>query len=166
MTKPISREVVQRAAAVGVLPYDPIRAEVVVIRQFRAGVMVAQHNPWPVESVTGLLEENGVPEDVAHRRCIERASYEISELHHICYFFTSPGMLSEVVTMYCGITDATNAGGFHGLEHEDEDIEATVVPWSQLCDDIDAKKCFDSKIMLGVMWLSPRRAELRKRFTG
>ena len=58
----------------------------------------------------------------------KRASCEISELHHICDFFASPGMLSEVVTMDCGIPDATNAGGLHSLEHEDEDIEATAVP--------------------------------------
>jgi ADP-ribose pyrophosphatase len=166
MTKPISREVVQRAAAVGVLPYDPIRDEVVLIRQFRAGVMVAQHNPWLVESVAGLVEENETPEDVARRECIEEAGCRISELHHICDFFSSPGMLSEVVTMYCGITDTTTTGGFHGLEHEDEDIEAIVVPWTQLYEDIEAKKCFDPKTMLGMMWLIPRRTKLRKRFTG
>jgi hypothetical protein len=68
--------------------------------------------------------------------------------------------------MHCGIPDTTNAGGLHSLKHEDEDIEATAVPWSQLSDDIDAKKCLDPMIMLGVMWLSSRRAELRKRFTG
>ena len=62
VTKLISRGAVQRAAAVGVLPYDPIRDEVVVIRQFCAGVMVAQHNPWIVESVTGL----------GHFRCNKR----------------------------------------------------------------------------------------------
>ncbi|NKB21024.1 MAG: NUDIX domain-containing protein [Alphaproteobacteria bacterium] len=166
MTKPISREVVQRAAAVGVLPYDPIRDEVVLIRQFRAGVMVADHNPWLIESVAGLVEEGETAEDVARRESIEEAGCEISELHHICDFFASPGMLSECVTMYCGITDTTNAGGLHGLEQEDEDIEAIVVPWSQLCDDIDTKKHFDAKIMLGVMWLTPRREDLRKRFTG
>jgi len=165
MTNPISREVVQRAAAVGVLPYDPIRDEVVLIRQFRTGVMIAQQNPWLVETVAGLIEENETPEDVARRECIEETGCEISELHHICDFFSSPGMLSEVVKMYCGITSTTNAGGFHGLKQEDEDIEAIIVPWSQLCDDIDAKKCFDPKIMLAVMWLAPRRTELRKRFT-
>ena len=87
--------------------------------------MVAQHNPWLVESVTGLVEENEAPEDVARRECIEEASCEISELHHICDFFASPGM---VVTMDCGIPDATNVGRLHSLEHEDEDIEATAVP--------------------------------------
>ena len=165
-TNPISREVVSRANAVGVLPYDPIRDEVVVIRQFRVGVMAAQHNPWLVESVAGLVEENERPEEVARRETKEEAGCEITELHHICDFFSSPGMLSEVVTMYCGITDTTNAGGYHGLEQEDEDIETLVVPWSQLCNDIDAKKYFDPKIMLAVMWLTPRRTELRKRFTG
>ena len=165
-TKPISREVVKRANAVGVLPYDPIRDEIVVIRQFRAGVMVAQHYPWLIESVAGLVEENETAEEVARRECIEEAGCEIIELHHICDFFSSPGMLSECVTMYCGITDTTNAGGIHGLENEDEDIEATVISWSQLVNDIEAKKCLDPKIMLGVMWLTPRRDALRKRFTG
>jgi len=166
ITKPISREVVQRAAAVGVLPYDPIRDEVVLIRQFRVGAMAAQHDPWLVETVAGLIEENETPEDVAHRESIEEAGCKIGELHHICDFFSSPGMLSEVVHMYCGITDTTNAGGFHRLENEDEDIEAMVVPWSQLCADIDAQKCFDPKIMVAVLWLTPRRLDLRKRFTG
>jgi len=165
-TGPISREVVKRANAVGVLPYDPIRDEIVVIRQFRAGVMVARHNPWLVESVAGLVEENETAEDVAKRECVEEAGCKIIELHHICDFFSSPGMLSEYVTMYCGITDTTNAAGIHGLEDEDEDIEASVLSWSQLVQDIEDKKCLDPKIMLGVMWLTPRRDALRKRFTG
>jgi len=52
----ISREVFERGQAGAVLPYDPVRDEVVLIRQFRAGSYVAGHHPFTWEAVAGIFE--------------------------------------------------------------------------------------------------------------
>src|SRR3981189_314650 len=47
----LRREVFERGHAAAVLPYDPLRDEVVLIRQFRAGAYVAGRHPWTWEVV-------------------------------------------------------------------------------------------------------------------
>ena len=43
-----------------VLPYDPLRDEVVLIRQFRAGAYVAGRHPWTWEIVAGIIEHDEI----------------------------------------------------------------------------------------------------------
>ena len=66
----ISREVFERGHAAGVLPYDPRRDEVVLIRQFRAGSYVAGRHPWGWEVVAGIIDEGETPEQVVRREAI------------------------------------------------------------------------------------------------
>src|SRR5207245_10046791 len=55
--KPISRELLERSAAVAVLPYDPLRDQVVLIEQFRIGAYAhGDPAPWLLEAVAGLIE--------------------------------------------------------------------------------------------------------------
>jgi len=53
----LSREVLERGDAVGVLPYDPDRDEVVLIEQFRIGGYTSPvTSPWQIECVAGMIE--------------------------------------------------------------------------------------------------------------
>ncbi len=157
----ISREVVDRGSAVAVLPYDPERDEVVLIRQFRIGAWRRGDRPWLVETVAGLVEDGESPEDVARREAVEETGCEIGDLHRVCGYYSSQGLLTEYLHLYCGITDTTGAGGVFGLDHEGEDIEAFVVPWARVLEDVDAGRHNDPKIMLAVRWLATRRDTLR-----
>ena len=58
----LRREVFERGHAAAVLPYDPLRDEVVLIRQFRAGAYVAGRHPWTWEIVAGIIEHDESPE--------------------------------------------------------------------------------------------------------
>ena len=53
----LKREVFERGTAAAVLPYDPRRDEVVLIRQFRAGSYVAGRHPFTWEIVAGIIED-------------------------------------------------------------------------------------------------------------
>ena len=158
----IVREVIDRGSAVAVLPYDPVRDEAVLIRQFRIGAWRAGDNPWLVETVAGLIEDGEAPEEVARRETQEETGCNIGALHPVCSYYSSQGLLSEFVHLYCGITDTGGAGGIFGLDHEGEDIEAFVVPWPQLLEDVEAGRHNDPKIMLAVRWLATRRDALRE----
>ena len=74
------REVFERGQAAAVLPYDPRRDEVVLIRQFRAGAYVAGRHPWTWEIVAGIIEDDESPEDLVRREAVEEASLEIREV--------------------------------------------------------------------------------------
>ena len=159
-SKPINRELIERGHAVAVLPYDPIRDEVLLIRQFRIGAWGAGEAPWMVETVAGIIEEGETAEDVARRETREETGCDVGTLHRVCDYFASPGIMTEKITVYCGITDTSNAGGFFGLEEEGEDIQAFVTSWDDIWADVKAGNVLDAKIMLATMWLSQNRDSL------
>lgn len=157
---PVTRELIERGHAVAVLPYDPVRDEVLLIRQFRVGLWGAGEAPWMVETVAGIIEEGETAEDVARRETMEETGCELGALHRVCDYFASPGIMTEKITVYCGITDTTNAGGIFGLAEEGEDIQAYVSSWTDIWTEVNAGTVVDAKIMLAVMWLSQNRDSL------
>jgi ADP-ribose pyrophosphatase len=157
---PIDRDLIRGNKAVGILPYDPIRDEVVFVRQFRIGVWGAGEPPWLVESVAGIIDDGEDPETTARRETIEETGCAVSDLHFVCEYFSSPGIITEHVKLYCGITDTAGAGGNHGLVHEGEDIEAIVKPWDEAWEDVQTGKLFDAKLLLIMMWLSQKKESL------
>lgn len=159
----IKRELIDRGHAVAVLPYDPVRDEVVLIHQFRIGAYGAGRDPWMVEVVAGVIDPGETPEDVARRECVEEAGCAIGELIPICEYYASAGILSETVILYIGITDSSSAGGIHGLEHEGEDIEAFVLPWDEAWRWVEARRFLDLKIVAALQWLALNREALRRR---
>ena len=159
----VTRELIERGHAVGVLPYDPVRDEVVLIRQFRIGALAAGRDPWLVETVAGIIETGETAEDVARRETLEESGCTVRELIPVCDYLSSPGVMSETLTLFCGITDASAAGGIHGLDHEDEDIEAFVQPWETFWADVTTGKHADAKLLLAAMWLARNRETLRLR---
>ena len=74
----IRREVIDRGHAILVLPYDPVRDEVVLIEQFRMGPFVRGDRPWCLEVVAGIIEDGEALEDVVRREAREEAGIELS----------------------------------------------------------------------------------------
>ena len=54
---PLSREVFERGDAVGVLPWDPVSDELIMLEQFRVGAMRGTDSPWMLELVAGVVED-------------------------------------------------------------------------------------------------------------
>ena len=50
-SQPIERELMERGHAVVVIPYDPVRDELVVLEQFRVGALDDPNGPWLFEFV-------------------------------------------------------------------------------------------------------------------
>src|SRR5471030_2574926 len=75
----VIRELFQSRAAVGVLLFDPIRDEIVLIEEFRLGAL-EQKSPWILELVAGIIEPNESVVDVAKRECQEEAGCTVVDL--------------------------------------------------------------------------------------
>lgn len=160
-SKPITRELLYRGNCVAVLLYDPLRDEVVIIEQFRIGAMQLKEQAWLLEIVAGAIEPGETAEDVAYRESVEEAGCEIQELVKINDFFTSPGGTSELLSLFYGRVDATNIGGIHGLDEENEDIIVTTMKFDAVYQLLLEGKILSAIPIIAIQWLYINREKLR-----
>ena len=160
----ISREVFERGQAGAVLPYDPARDEVVLIRQFRAGSYVAGHHPFTWEAVAGIIEANETAEAMIRREAVEEAGLQIAEMMPITTIMLTPGACSESCQVFLGRIDTTKAGGIFGLQSEGEDILVKVLPFTEAYALVERNEVDNAIGVIALQWLALHRDEVRKRW--
>lgn len=160
----VERELFHRGRCVAVLLYAPRQDEVVLIEQFRVGALLANESPWLLEIVAGAIEEGETPEQVARREAQEEAGCQLRELFPVYEFFTTPGGLSEKITLFCGIVEEPVRAGVHGLEEEDEDIRTQVVGVDEALSMLDQGRIDSGIPIVALQWLALNRQDLRRRF--
>lgn len=168
-TPRLDRELFVRPPAVGVLLYDPRLREVVLIEQCRVGALDiagqdwpgTPDSPWLLELVAGLVEPGETPEEVAHREALEEAGCRIDSLIALPGYLSSPGGSDEWITLFCGLLDASQAGGIHGLEEENEDIRVQRLPVSGLQDAMARGRLCNAMALIAVQWLLLNEPELQ-----
>lgn len=157
----LSRELFVRHDAVCVLPYDPVRDEVVLIEQFRVGAMEKSANPWLLELVAGLIDTDEQPEEVAHRESLEEAGLVLTSLWPVTQYYPSPGGSDERVYLYVGRCDSAGAGGVHGLAEEGEDIRVHVWPLEDALAAVRDGRIDNAASIIALQWLALNRVEVR-----
>ncbi|WP_060510705.1 NUDIX domain-containing protein [Pseudomonas sp. NBRC 111124] len=161
MSREISRELFVRHDAVCVLPYDPLRDEVVLIEQFRVGALGKVENPWLIEMVAGLIDREEELENVAHREAEEEAGLAIGALWPITRYFPSPGGSDEYVHLYLGRCTSEGAGGLHGLEEESEDIRVRVWSFDDAMQAVRDGQICNAATIISLQWLALNKDEVR-----
>ncbi len=158
--EPIVRERLEALSAASVLLYDPHEDAVVLVEQFRVGMMGVQDPPWSLETVSGYCDKaHEQPEDVARREVLEETGCEVQNLTPIGSLFVSPGFSVEQLYLYVGRVDSRQAEGIHGLPHEDEEIRVQVLPRHQAMDELFGR--LDStSILIAMQWLDRNLATL------
>jgi len=164
MSRVISREVFERGHAAAVLPFDPVRDEVVLLEQFRVGALNAPGRPWCLEPVAGIIEEGERAEDVARRETQEEAGLELLALLPICEYLASPGGSSERIALFLGRIDATKAGGVHGLADEGEDIRSLVLPFDAAWREMMGRPVAVASLLIAMQWLALNRDAVRRQW--
>lgn len=166
MSRVFNREIFERNPVAALLPYDPVRDEVVLIEQFRAGAFAADWpSPWVIEVVAGIIESGETAEEMVRREAMEEAGCTVTDLDPIVTFFPSAGGCSEVAHFFCGRVDASNIGGIHGVDSEDEDIRVFVESTDNALEMLDAGKIQSSIGVIGLLWLARHRDRLRAMWT-
>lgn len=160
----LTRELFERGHAVAVLPYDPVRDEVVLIEQFRVGALDFPGDPWLIEIVAGIIEEGEQAEEVAWRETIEEAGCEIDQLERVCDYLVSPGGTTESTALFCGRVDTTNVGGIHGVEDEGEDIKVKVVTYDEAISLLTNGHIKSASPIIALQWLILNRERLRRQW--
>ena len=149
----MTRELLLRPRAVGVLLFDPVRQQVVLVRQIRVGMLDEGQHPWLLELVAGMVESGEEPIEVAARESLEEANTKPQDLLQICEYYNSPGISNERITLFCGRVDATQAGGIFGLDAEHEDIEVVVLSLADALTKVASGEINNAMSIIALQWL-------------
>lgn len=161
----LEREIMERDPVAAVIPYDPVRDEVVLIEQFRGGMFAAgDPAPWSIEVVAGIVENGETLEEMVVREAKEEANCDIARMEKILDFYPSPGGCSECVAVYCGQVSTENTGGFFGNAAEGEDIRVFAEPVDLALERIKSGSITTSIGIIAVQWLALNREDLRRRW--
>ena len=163
-SKIITREVFERGQAAAVLPYDPARDEVVLIRQFRAGAYVAGHHPFTWEVVAGIIEAGETAERLVQREAVEEAGLTIADLLPVQNVMLTPGACSESCHIFVGRADTAKAGGIFGLESEGENILVKAMSFAEAHDLVERREVDNAVSVIALQWLALHRDEVRRRW--
>jgi ADP-ribose pyrophosphatase len=161
-SQPLLREVFKRGEAVGVLLFDPDRNQIVLIEQFRAGIVLKTEHPWLIEIVAGVIDDSESPEEVAERETQEETGLTVRNLFFISRHWVSPGASTERITLYCGQIDAMQAQGVHGLAEEGEDIRLQVLDIQAAFHLLTTGKIDNASTIIALLWLQQHEKTVRK----
>jgi nudix-type nucleoside diphosphatase (YffH/AdpP family) len=117
------RQTYDRGDGAVILPYDPARSTVLLVRQFRLPAYVNGHAEPLIEACAGLLDRDD-PESCIRREAEEELGYRLGPVERVFDAFMSPGSVTERLAFFVArysAADRVTAGG--GDAGEGEDIE-------------------------------------------
>jgi nudix-type nucleoside diphosphatase (YffH/AdpP family) len=147
------RQVYNRGNGAGILPVDPARGTVLLVKQFRMPVYM---NPPPdsaergmlIEVCAGLLDEND-PETAIRKEAEEELGFRLRSVEKVFDAYMSPGSVSERLSLFVAEyspADRISAGG--GAADEGEDIEVLEMPLRDALALVDAGAIVDAKTVM------------------
>ncbi|OSM97460.1 MULTISPECIES: ADP-ribose diphosphatase [Lonsdalea] len=161
MSGEVSREILERGHAVVLLPYDPVRDEVVLIEQIRIAAYDTSDSPWLFELVAGIIDPGESHEDVARREAQEEAGLTVGRCREVLSYLASPGGTSERLTIMVGEVDTRTAQGVHGLAEENEDIRVQVVSREQSYRWVEEGVIDNAASVIALQWLALHHEKLK-----
>lgn len=142
--KDFKREVIRRPNAVAAIVFDTVKKKFIFVKQWRAGVAGDI-----IEVVAGLIDHAGEDTRQTMKREVEEeVGYEVDNIKMLDEFYSSPGMTTEMVTLYyCEVSNQVSEGG--GVESEDEEIDIVYMTEQE----VKMTQFKDAKTIIGVNWI-------------
>ena len=131
-TQALTREVLHQPACCAVLPQDPGRGTVLLVRQMRVPALLMAGTERLIEAAAGAIEEGDTPEDTVRKEAEQELGCRVHALRPLFNVFTSPGASVERIHLFLAEyaeSDRTGAGG--GVQAEGEDIEVLELPLAE-----------------------------------
>jgi nudix-type nucleoside diphosphatase (YffH/AdpP family) len=147
------REVYDRGNAAVILPYDPMRGTVLLVRQFRLPAFLQGDRAPLIEACAGLLDEND-PETCIRKEAEEELGYRMGAVTHIYDIYMSPGSVTEKLSFFTAEyspADRVSDGG--GEVSEGEDIEVLEMPLDEALAMVKGGRIVDAKTVMLVQHL-------------
>ena len=148
----MEREIFSGAHVSTLLPYDPIKKEIILIQQFRAGVLSRYDEEYLYEIVAGIIDDGENPEETARRECFEETGCEVKKIHPIQSYFPAPGSSESYYHLYLGEIQAFEGEKIRGLEKENEDILVKSFKVDEVRQMLKEKKIINGLTLVALQW--------------
>lgn len=155
-----AREIEDHGDAACVLPFDPGRKTVMLVRQPRAPLTYRGEQEHLWEAPAGILDEPD-PEACARREAMEEVGLKLGALHPLGSFWPMPGVSAERIHLFLAPyaeADRTSQGG--GLAEENEAIEVVEMPIREAAQLMAAGRIRDLKTFALLQALQLRQPQL------
>ena len=160
-SKVLDREVMHRKEISAVLPYDPVRGEILLVEQFRVGALEWRDTPWCLELIAGIADKDGESAaDLIRREAVEEAGLTLGTMEPIAAYMPSPGGTNERLQVFVGHADLAGAGGIFGCPDEGEDIRAVTVSANDIPALLESGKVDNAASLIALQWLLLNRDRL------
>src|SRR6185436_5550365 len=153
-------DVLRSGPAAAVLPIDPDRDEVVLLRQFRLAAHLANGRGNLMEIVAGHVEADEQPAEAARRECVEEIGVAPGLLIELFTYLTSPGMSDEEITLFLGVVDASGVPERAGAAAEHEETVPIRVPIDAALAALAAGAVRNGPLIIALQWLALNRGRL------
>ncbi|WP_062204364.1 NUDIX domain-containing protein [Aureimonas sp. AU12] len=150
----VRREIVRGGRCAVVIPYDPVRDEIVVIRQFRIGAALATPHAAPLELPAGGIDEGEDAMAGAARELEEETGLDTLAISHCYTILTTPGLTDEVAIVFLALVDVSSLDGRGGKEDEAEDILAIRAPVDALIAAVDDGQIANGFLVGATHWFA------------
>lgn len=150
--QPLRRELYHHGHAAALLPYDPTRGKVILVRQIRYITYLNGYAHPLLEVCAGMLDQDD-PQSAIIREAEEEIGYRIANPRHVFDAFMSPGCFTEKISFFVATyseADRINAGG--GLADEGEDIEVLEMTLDEVVALIGTGDIVDAKTIMLLQW--------------
>jgi len=121
-TDQVEREIFSGAHVSTLLPYDPVKNEIILIKQFRAGVISRYDDDYLYEIVAGIIDKNESPKETAKRECFEETGCKVNKIKSVQAYFPAPGSSESYYHLFLGEINSFKGERIMGLENENENI--------------------------------------------
>jgi ADP-ribose pyrophosphatase len=154
------RDVLHVGKVTAVLPIDPARGELVLIRQFRLPAHLATGAGELTEIVAGHVEAGETPAEAGMRECVEEIGVRPSALYPMLDFIPVPGSSDEHGFMFLGLVDATRVPARAGAADEKEATRPMRVPIETALAALEQRRLRNGFCILALQWLALNRGRL------
>jgi ADP-ribose pyrophosphatase len=158
----VYRERIEGLRAAAVLPFDPLRGRIVLVKQFRIGALGAAGGAWLLEPPGGVVDAGESSQEAARREAWEEAGCRIGSLEPILRCHPSPGVSDESVDLYCGAVDSASLPATGGRRGEGEWTEVVALDLDAAIRDLGRGMLTAATLIISVQWLALNRWRLRE----
>ncbi|WP_135465954.1 NUDIX domain-containing protein [Crenalkalicoccus roseus] len=144
----LEREVYCNGPGAAVLPHDPGRRTVLLIRQYRLPAQLNGDPPRLIEACAGYVEPGEDPEEAIRREAEQELGCGLRDLRRAFTLYTSPGACAEKLHLFLARYDPAGRRGGGGLPQEGEDIEVLELPLEHAWSLVASGGIMDAKTVL------------------
>ena len=148
----LKRELFGGAQVAAILPYDPVKKEIILIQQFRPGTISKNFNNYLDEVVAGIIDDGETPEIAAKRECYEETGCKVKKLIPIQGYFPAPGSSESFYHLFLGETETFEGTRIMGLENENEDIMVKSYKFKDVREKMQNGKILNGLTLIALQW--------------